>query len=57
MDECEVEPLRSSQAGVLTSVSRANGFVIISRGNEGLGAGTEVEVILHRKEPEDPSFR
>jgi molybdopterin molybdotransferase len=42
----EVEPLRSSGAGVLTSVTRADGFVIVPRDDEGLEAGTEVEVYL-----------
>ncbi len=41
-----VEPLRSGGAGVLTSVTRADGFVIVPRDDEGLEAGTEVEVYL-----------
>jgi molybdopterin molybdotransferase len=44
--EGEVEPLRSGGAGVLTSVTRADGFVIVPRDDEGLEAGTEVEVYL-----------
>ncbi len=44
--EEEVEPLRSGGAGVLTSVTRADGFVIVPRDDEGLEAGTEVEVYL-----------
>jgi molybdopterin molybdotransferase len=44
--EGEVEPLRSGGAGVLTSVTRADGFVIVARDDEGLEAGTEVEVYL-----------
>jgi len=44
--EGEVEPLRSGGAGVLTSVTRADGFVIVPRDDEGLEAGTEVEVLL-----------
>jgi molybdopterin molybdotransferase len=44
--EAEVEPLRSGGAGVLTSVTRADGFVIVPRDDEGLEAGTEVEVYL-----------
>ncbi len=43
----EVEPLRSGGAGVLTSVTRADGFVIVPRDDEGLEAGTEVEVYLY----------
>jgi molybdopterin molybdotransferase len=42
----EVEPFRSGGAGVLTSVTRADGFVIVPRDDEGLEAGTEVEVYL-----------
>jgi molybdopterin molybdotransferase len=45
--EEEVEPLRSGGAGVLTSVTRADGFVIVPRDAEGLEAGTEVEVFLY----------
>jgi molybdopterin molybdotransferase len=44
--EGEVEPLRSGGAGVLTSVTRADGFVIVPRDDEGLETGTEVEVYL-----------
>jgi molybdopterin molybdotransferase len=42
----EVEPLRSGGAGVLTSVTRADGFVIVPRDDEGFEAGTEVDVFL-----------
>jgi molybdopterin molybdotransferase len=44
--EGEVEPLRSGGAGILISVTRADGFVIVPRDDEGLEAGTEVEVYL-----------
>jgi molybdopterin molybdotransferase len=43
----EVEPLRSGGSGVLTSVTSADGFVIVPRDDEGLEAGTEVEVYLY----------
>jgi molybdopterin molybdotransferase len=43
----EVEPFRSGGAGILTSVTRADGFVIVPRDDEGLEAGTEVEVYLY----------
>ncbi len=43
----EVEPLRSSGSGILTSVTRADGFVIVPRDDEGFEAGTEVEVYLY----------
>ena len=45
--EGEVEPLRSGGSGVLTSVTRADGFVIVPRDEEGFEAGTEVEVYLY----------
>lgn len=43
----EVEPVRSGGAGVLTSVTGADGFIIVPRDDEGLEAGTEVEVYLY----------
>jgi len=43
----EVEPLRTGGAGVLTSVTEADGFVIVPRDAEGFEAGTEVEVFLY----------
>ena len=45
--EGEVEPIRSGGAGVLTSVTRADGFVVVPRDDEGFEAGTEVEVYLY----------
>jgi molybdopterin molybdotransferase len=45
--EEEVEPLRSGGAGVLTSVTRADGFVVVPRDDEGFEAGTVVEVYLY----------
>lgn len=45
--EGEVEPLRSGGSGVLTSATRADGFVIVPRDDEGLEAGREVEVFLY----------
>jgi molybdopterin molybdotransferase len=45
--EGEVEPLRTGGSGVLTSVTAADGFVIVARDDEGLEAGTEVEVFLY----------
>jgi molybdopterin molybdotransferase len=44
--EGEVEPLRSGGAGILTSMTRADGFVIVPRDDEGCEAGSEVEVFL-----------
>ena len=45
--EGEVEPLRTGGAGVLTSVTQADGFVIVPRDEEGLEADTEVDVFLY----------
>jgi len=45
--EGEVEPLRAGGSGVLTSVTGADGFIIVPRDDEGLEAGTEVEVFLY----------
>jgi molybdopterin molybdotransferase len=45
--EGEVEPFRSGGAGVLTSVTRADGFVIVPRDEEGFEAGSEVDVYLY----------
>lgn len=39
-------PLAISGAGILSSVSKANGFVIIPENVEGYGKGDEVEVVL-----------
>ncbi|MDF1556707.1 MAG: molybdopterin molybdotransferase MoeA [ANME-2 cluster archaeon] len=41
-----VEPLMASGAGILSSVSKADGYVVVPPNIEGYGAGTEVEVIL-----------
>ncbi len=41
-----VEPLRTSGAGVLSSIARADGFVITPENVEGLPEGAEVEVVL-----------
>ena len=42
-----VEPLAVSGASVLSSVTRANGFVVIPAGLEGYPQGTEVDVYLY----------
>jgi molybdopterin molybdotransferase len=41
-----VEPVRTSGAGVLSSIARAHGFVITPENSEGLPEGAEVEVLL-----------
>ena len=39
-------PLATSGAGILSSVSKADGFVIIPENAEGIGKGEEVDVVL-----------
>ncbi len=40
-----VEPVMASGAGILSSVARADGYVVVPPNIEGYGAGTEVDVI------------
>lgn len=47
IDDGMVRPLAISGASVLTSVTRADGFVVIPAGLEGYPAGTEVDVHLY----------
>jgi len=42
-----VEPLALSGASVLSSTTRADGFVVAPAESEGFGAGTEVTVHLY----------
>jgi len=42
----EAEPIMISGAGILSSVARADGFVIVSEEKEGLEAGETVEILL-----------
>ncbi|HTM04062.1 MAG TPA: gephyrin-like molybdotransferase Glp [Vicinamibacterales bacterium] len=42
-----VEPLAVAGASILSSTTRADGFVIVGDDSEGFGAGTEVEVWLY----------
>ncbi len=44
--KCKAIPLATSGAGILSSVSKADGFVIIPPNVEGYGKGEEVEVVL-----------
>lgn len=47
-DNYVAEPLRTSGSGVISSMIRANGFVIIPEEKEGLEEGEEVEITLLR---------
>jgi molybdopterin molybdotransferase len=42
-----VEPLATGSASVLSSTTRADGFVIVPDDSEGFAPGTEVEVWLY----------
>lgn len=44
LDDGAAEPLRTSGAGILSSVARADGYVVTPEGSEGLEPGKEVEV-------------
>ena len=46
----QVEPLAIGGASALSSVTTADGFVIIPEGSEGFPEGAEVEVHLYRRE-------
>jgi molybdopterin molybdotransferase len=45
--ERAVEPLAISGASILTSTTRADGFVVIPEDSEGFAEGTEIEVYLY----------
>jgi molybdopterin molybdotransferase len=42
-----VEPLSVAGAGVLSSTTRADGFVIVEQDSEGYAAGADVDVWLY----------
>ncbi len=44
IEGCQATPLRTKGAGILSSISQADGYVIIPEGVEGREAGEEVEV-------------
>jgi molybdopterin molybdotransferase len=43
----QVEPVATSGAAILSSTTRADGFVLAPRDSEGFGTGEEVEVFLY----------
>jgi len=43
----EIEPVALSGASILSSTTRANGFVVVPSALEGYASGTEVEVLLY----------
>jgi molybdopterin molybdotransferase len=46
LKDAQAEPIMISGAGILSSVARANGFVVVPDEKEGLEAGETVEVVL-----------
>jgi molybdopterin molybdotransferase len=44
----EAEPLAISGASILSSTTRADGFIVVPQDSEGYPAGTEVEVFLYQ---------
>lgn len=50
LHEGRVEPLALSGASVLSSTTRADGFVVVPAGSEGYGPGDEVDVHLYDSE-------
>lgn len=50
VDEGGVEPVAVSGASVLSSVTRASGFVVVPAGSEGYGDGADVDVHLYSPE-------
>jgi molybdopterin molybdotransferase len=47
LEDGRVEPLSVAGASVLSSTTRADGFVIVGDDSEGFAAGTEVDVWLY----------
>jgi molybdopterin molybdotransferase len=45
--EERIEPLAISGAAILSSTTRADGFVLVPRDSEGFAAGQEVQVFLY----------
>jgi molybdopterin molybdotransferase len=43
----QIEPLALSGASVLSSTTRADGFVVVPAASEGYAAGSEVDVYLY----------
>jgi len=52
-DDIYVEPIYASGAGVTSSLSMADGYLVIEEGKEGFDEGEYVDVILYRRFLED----
>ena len=46
-DECYVEPIRVSGSGILSSMTKSNGFVLIEENKEGIEEGERVAVVAY----------
>jgi molybdopterin molybdotransferase len=46
-NEYFVEPIRVSGSGILSSMTKSDGFVVIEENKEGVEEGEKVEVIIH----------
>ncbi|MCK4736739.1 MAG: hypothetical protein KAT65_30065 [Methanophagales archaeon] len=45
--ECYVEPIRVSGSGILSSMTKSNGFVLIEENKEGIEEGERVAVVAY----------
>jgi molybdopterin molybdotransferase len=46
-NECHVEPIRVSGSGILSSMTKSNGFVLIEENKEGIEEGERVAVVAY----------
>jgi molybdopterin molybdotransferase len=46
-NECYVEPIRVSGSGILSSMTKSNGFVLIEENKEGIEEGERVAVVVY----------
>ncbi len=46
-DECYVEPIRVSGSGILSSMTKSNGFIVIDENKEGIEEGESVAVVAY----------
>ncbi len=45
--ECYVEPIRVSGSGILSSMTKSNGFIVIEENKEGIEEGERVAVVAY----------
>ena len=46
-DKCYVEPIRVSGSGILSSMTKSNGFIVIEENKEGIEEGERVAVVVY----------